>query len=80
MWVYIVQCADETLYTGVAIDVRRRINEHNGKLPKGARYTRARRPVQLVYKKKFKNRSEAAKEEFRIKKLTKQEKLVLINT
>lgn len=79
MWVYIVKCSDNTLYTGVANDVERRIQEHNGFLPKGARYTRARRPVQLVYKKKCKNRSEATKEESRIKKLSREEKIKLIS-
>lgn len=78
MWVYIVQCSDNTLYTGVANDVERRVQEHNGLLPKGARYTRARRPVQLVYKKKYKNRSEATKEESRIKKLSREEKFALV--
>lgn len=77
MWVYIVKCSDNTLYTGVAIDVEKRLEEHNGFLPKGARYTRARRPVQLVYKKKFKDRSEASREEARIKKLNREEKLQL---
>jgi putative endonuclease len=66
------------LYTGITTDPARRTAEHNfSKL--GARYTRARRPVKLVYSKKFKNRSAAAKEESRIKKLPRSEKLELAN-
>lgn len=78
-WVYILECADNTLYTGVTIDVKRRIEEHNhAKL--GAKYTKARRPVHLVYKESCKDRSEACKRERAIKKLTRSEKLKLINT
>lgn len=74
---YILRCADKTLYTGITVDLERRINEHNdSKL--GAKYTKARRPVKLVYFKEFENRSEATKEEIRIKKLTREEKLTLI--
>jgi len=77
---YILRCADKTLYTGITTNIERRIAEHNGltKNKKGAKYTRARRPVRLVYKKSFINRSEAMKEEARIKKLTKLEKESLI--
>ena len=74
---YILECADKTLYTGITTDLKRRVAEHGGaKL--GAKYTCARRPVKLVYSKKFKNRSSASKEEARIKKLEKAEKLELI--
>ncbi len=74
---YILECADKTLYTGITTDLARRIAEHGGaKL--GAKYTSTRRPVKLVYSKKFKNRSSASKEEARIKKLKKSEKLELI--
>jgi putative endonuclease len=74
---YILKCADKTLYTGITVDLARRIKEHNGsKL--GARYTRARRPVKVVYSKKFRNRSSASKEESRIKNLSRGEKLELI--
>jgi putative endonuclease len=75
---YIVACADGTYYTGIATDVQRRIQEHNGSKPKGARYTSARRPVMLVYEAAFATRSEASKEEARIKRLTRQEKHELI--
>ena len=74
---YILECADKTLYTGITTDLERRMAEHGGtKL--GAKYTSARRPVKLVYSKKFKNRSAASKAEARIKKLRKTEKLELI--
>lgn len=76
--VYIVRCADGTLYTGVAVDMARRVAEHNGRGPGGARYTRARRPVRLVYQEQAANRSAACKREYRIKQLTRSEKLKLI--
>ena len=74
---YIVRCADDTLYTGYTTDVKRRVNEHNGH-KKGARYTRARQPVTLVYYQSFETKSLACKEEARIKKLTKKQKIMLI--
>ena len=77
-WVYIVMCADGTLYTGVATDVARRVAEHNGEKTKGARYTSARRPVSLKYNAAFANRSAACKEEYRIKRLTRTGKDQLI--
>ncbi|MCX6713692.1 MAG: GIY-YIG nuclease family protein [Candidatus Vogelbacteria bacterium] len=76
-YLYILKCADQTLYTGITTDLSRRVNEHNhSKL--GARYTSARRPVKLVYSRRFKNRSNASKEEAMIKNLTRSEKLALI--
>jgi putative endonuclease len=69
-----VSCADGTLYTGITTDLERRVMEHNTS-PAGARYTSARRPVVLVYSKKYKDRSSASKEEIRIKKLSKIGKL-----
>jgi putative endonuclease len=77
-WVYIVACADDTYYTGVATDVPRRLAQHNGEKPKGARYTSARRPVTLVYQVPCATRSDAQKEEARIKALPRAEKLALI--
>jgi len=74
---YILECADKTLYTGITTDLARRMTEHDGK-KLGAKYTSARRPVKLVYSRKFKNRSTASKAEARIKKLTKAEKINLI--
>lgn len=76
-YLYLLKCADETLYTGITVNLDRRIKEHNAsKL--GAKYTSARRPVKLIYSKKFRNRSLASKEENRIKSLTRKEKLELI--
>lgn len=78
-WVYILKCADNTLYTGVTTDVERRIDEHNhDKL--GAKYTKARRPVELVYKEFCVDRSTACKRESAIKKFTRREKLKLIHS
>ncbi len=76
--VYIVRCADDTLYSGVAIDVARRVAEHNGTGRRGARYTRARRPVRLVYQASAANRSVACKREYAIKQLSRRDKLRLI--
>ncbi|MDD2482781.1 MAG: GIY-YIG nuclease family protein [Candidatus Shapirobacteria bacterium] len=77
-FVYIIKCKDKTLYTGITTNLDRRINEHNN-LKSGAKYTKVRRPVKLVYSKTFVDRSEASKEEARIKKLSRLEKLNLIN-
>lgn len=76
-YLYILKCADKTLYTGITVDLRRRIKEHNTS-KFGAKYTRGRRPVKLVYSKKFRNRSLASKSETRIKQMTKMEKLKII--
>ena len=78
MWyVYIVECADGTYYTGITTDVDRRVLEHNFSF-KSAKYTRSRRPVKLVYTEKSENRSEASKREYRIKKLNRNKKINLI--
>jgi len=76
-YIYIVRCNDESLYTGYTTDLERRLKEHNhGK--EGAKYTRAHRPVKLVYSEKFKTSSAAKIREAEIKKLTRQEKLKII--
>lgn len=76
-YLYILRCQDKTLYSGITVDLDRRVSEHNSsKL--GAKYTRARRPVKLVYSKKYRTRSTASKAEVKIKKLSRQEKLNLI--
>ena len=75
MWfVYIVRCADDTLYTGIARDVERRVNEHNAAGRLGANYTRARRPVALVYTEAVESRSSAARREHEIKQMTRPRK------
>lgn len=76
-WVYVVECADKTLYTGITRDLRRRIAEHNSSLF-SAKYTRSRRPVKLVFSRRYKNRANASKEEYRIKQLSRAQKLELI--
>jgi putative endonuclease len=76
-YLYILRCADKALYTGITTDLQRRVAEHNEK-KLGAKYTSSRQPVKLVYSKKFKNRSAASREEARIKKLKRSEKLALI--
>lgn len=76
--VYILKCSDDTLYTGITTNLERRMQEHNGIKPGGAKYTQARQPVKVVFSKTFPNRSEATKEELRIKKLSRQQKINLI--
>ena len=67
------------MYTGITTDLARRLSEHNGIGNKtGAKYTAARRPVKIIYSKKYKDRSRASVEEARIKKLTRLEKLSLV--
>jgi len=78
MWyVYIVECNDSTLYTGISNNVEKRIETHNKK--KGAKYTKTRTPVKLVYQQSFETKSLASKEEWRIKQLTRNQKILLIN-
>jgi putative endonuclease len=78
-YVYILKCADGTLYTGITTDLVRRLAEHNDTdNKKAAKYTRARRPVSLVYSKKLPDRSNSLIEEARIKKLSKTEKEKLV--
>ncbi len=76
-YLYILKCADKTLYTGITVDVQRRLKEHNSS-PLGAKYTRSRRPVKLVYTKKFRSRSTASKAEAKLKRLSRLEKLKLV--
>ena len=75
--VYMLRCADGTLYTGITTDVTRRIAEHNGEGGLGARYTRGRRPVQLVYVEAAANRASASRREAEIKQLDRARKLAL---
>lgn len=76
-FVYIARCCDNTLYTGYTIDVSRRILEHNSS-DKGAKYTKTRRPVELVFTKEFATASDAKKYEAEIKKMSRQRKIELI--
>ena len=75
-WVYILRCADNTLYTGIAADVEKRTEQHNS--GQGAKYTRGRAPVKVVYRELCPNRPTALRREAVIKKLTRRQKLELI--
>ena len=76
-FVYILECSDGSLYTGIAKDVVKRVDEHNSS-EKGAKYTKVRRPVKLLYQEPSDDRSSASKREYEIKKLTRLKKLELI--
>ena len=78
MWyVYIIECSDAKLYTGITTDIERRVKEHSE--GKGGRFTRFRTPVKIVYNQQVANRSAALKREAAIKKLSRDEKLLLIS-
>ena len=74
--VYMVRCADDSLYTGCTNDLDRRVAAHNS--GKGARYTRSRRPVQVVWSVRVKNRSAALSREAKVKQLSRVQKLALV--
>ncbi|MDF2949369.1 MAG: endo/excinuclease domain protein [Sedimentibacter sp.] len=75
-YIYIVECCDETLYTGYTTDLEKRVKTHNEK--KGAKYTRGRTPVVLKYYEEFDNKGDAMKREIQIKEMPKEKKLRLI--
>lgn len=78
-YIYILKCADGTLYTGYTNDLEGRLKDHNGNGKKfGAKYTVGRRPVKLVHSESFKTKSEAMKRECEIKKLSRSKKEQLI--
>lgn len=77
MYVYIIKCIDDTLYTGYTTDLARRMKRHNDGL--ASKYTRGRTPVELVYYEVLGTKSDAMKREIAIKKLSKSKKLELIN-
>ncbi len=76
-FLYVVRCSDDTFYTGVTSNIDRRVNEHNHS-SNGAKYTKTRRPVQLIYWRDFKDRSSAQKAEYKFKKLTRGQKEKII--
>lgn len=76
-YTYILRCSDGTLYTGWTNDIEKRLKAHN--CGKGAKYTKTRTPVELVYVETFGTKEEAMKREYAIKHMTKQKKLQLIN-
>ena len=74
--VYLLRCADDTLYCGWTTDLEHRVRVHNS--GRGAKYTRSRTPVKLVYFEEFEDRQEALSREWHLKRLTREEKLLLI--
>jgi putative endonuclease len=76
-WVYMLRCADGSLYTGWSVDVKKRLERHQA--GKASRYTASRRPVELVYEAAMDDRSAARREEARIKALDRRAKLALID-
>ena len=77
-FIYILECADKTLYTGITSDIIKRLRQHNGEIAGGAKYTRARRPIVLVYKEEVKTHAEACAREAEIKAMSRQEKEKLV--
>lgn len=77
-FVYIIRCANNTLYTGITTDLDRRLLEHQGKSGKGAKYLKGRGPLTMVWKTTVKNRSMASRLEHQIKQLSKEHKELLI--
>ena len=77
-YIYLVRCSDDSLYCGWTTDLKRRIDAHNGHIPGGAKYTRGRRPVTLVYAESFHQKQEAQRREYAIKRIAKTKKLRLI--
>ena len=75
-YVYILRCSDETLYCGWTTDLEHRVTAHNRGV--GAKYTRSRRPVELVHSEMFEDKSDALSREWHIKRMTREEKLELI--
>lgn len=75
-YTYILECADGTLYTGWTSDLQKRIETHNA--GKGAKYTRSRLPVRLVYFEAHEDKQDAMRREYRIKRLSRAEKLALV--
>ncbi len=81
MWsVYLLRCADQSIYCGITTDLDRRIDEHNGLRAGGARYTRARRPVELVYTETCPDRAAASRREAELKKLSADAKRTLLKS
>ena len=79
-WVYLLKCANNSLYCGITNDLPRRLRQHNGDIKGGAKYTRANAPCHLVYQEVMKDRSEASKREYEIKQMDRSVKLALIKS
>ncbi|VAW54902.1 COG2827: putative endonuclease containing a URI domain [hydrothermal vent metagenome] len=76
-YVYLLKCADDSYYTGITTDPKRRLQEHNENDKKAAKYTRARRPLKLVYFELCQSRSVAGVREYEIRKLSRKQKIIL---
>ena len=74
-FLYVLECSDSSLYTGITTDIQRRLREHNEDNKRGSKYTRSRRPVKILAAMIYNDRSEASKAESRFKKLSRQQKL-----
>ena len=77
--IYILECGDKTLYCGITNNIENRLKQHNGEIKGGAKYTRSRQPLELVYQESAISRSEALKREIIIKKMTRKAKTALIH-
>lgn len=78
-FIYLLRCADNSLYAGVTTDLERRLHEHNQSRTKGAKYTRVRRPVTIAYAEQATTRQHACQREYQVRKLSKHEKEKLAN-
>ncbi len=78
--VYLLRCADNTLYCGITTNLQKRLRQHNGELVGGAKYTKIRQPCELVYAEYAENRSHATQKEYAIKQLSKAAKEYLIKS
>ncbi|MCD5381486.1 MAG: GIY-YIG nuclease family protein [Candidatus Pacebacteria bacterium] len=84
-YVYVAKCSDDSLYTGYTTDLEKRLAEHNGDgstasaRSSGAKYTRGRRPVKIIYSEKYDTRSKATQREYAIKQLRREKKFALVN-
>lgn len=78
--VYLLRCADNSLYCGITNNLTKRLRQHNGELAGGAKYTKVRQPCQLVYSEESANRSHASQREYTIKQFSKAQKEALIIT
>lgn len=78
--IYLLRCVDNSLYCGISNQLSKRLQQHNGEISGGAKYTLTRRPCVLVYQENAKDRSAASKREYLIKKLSHSQKLALIST
>ena len=79
IWIiYLLECGDKTLYCGITNNIENRLKKHMGELPGGAKYTRSRKPLKVVYQEEVNSRSEALKRELIIKKMSRRTKLNLV--